>query len=516
MSFDGGDHDGAGDRSRLIAGIRARQIRNGLVANVAGALLTFAFLAFLFPVSPQYREEAGQLAVRSAIVLAVYLPVTLFVGVRWIDGLAKPVERWLREERPPTAEERRLVLTLPLAQARGAALFWAVAAVLFTVVNAPIGARTLVNLPVVMLGGLTTAALTYLLADRSQRAVTALALAHSPPVRPSGLGVRRRLTMAWALGTGVPLLGTGAVAAVALLDSGVERRDAAWAVLFLTAVACAVGLALTVVTARSVSDPLTAVRSALARVQGGDFEAHVPVDDGSEIGLVEAGFNTMVAGLRDRERLREAFGSYVDPELTERILREGTDLAGEVVEVSVLFMDVRGFTTYAERASAQEVVALLNELYEAVVPAIVAHGGHANKFIGDGLLAVFGAPRRLDAHAEAAVSAALDVARLVAERHGRELRVGIGVNSGAVVAGTIGGGGRLDFTVIGDVVNTAARVEAATRETGDDVLITEATLALLGPDRAGWEERPPVTLKGKTQPVRLYAPVAAAAAVRAR
>ena len=189
-----------------------------------------------------------------------------------------------------------------------------------------------------------------------------------------------------------------------------------------------------------------------------------------ETGELAASFNAMVAGLGERERLREAFGAFVDPALTERVLAEGTDLRGEEVEVSVLFLDVRGFTTFAERAAAHEVVAALNELYEAVVPVILRHGGHANKFIGDGLLAVFGAPERHADHAARAVAAAREIAAARPPRLGGELRVGVGVNSGRVVVGTIGGGGRRDFTVIGDPVNTAARVEAATRVTGDDVL----------------------------------------------
>jgi adenylate cyclase len=141
-----------------------------------------------------------------------------------------------------------------------------------------------------------------------------------------------------------------------------------------------------------------------------------------------------------------------------------------------------------------------------VVPIVLRHGGHASKFIGDGVLAVFGAPQRVDRHAERAVAAALEITRAVGETFGDQLRVGIGVNSGPVVAGTVGGGGRLDFTVIGDTVNTASRVEAATRETGDDVLITEATLALLEDGLESWQERPPVPLKGKGEPVALYAP----------
>jgi adenylate cyclase len=132
----------------------------------------------------------------------------------------------------------------------------------------------------------------------------------------------------------------------------------------------------------------------------------------------------MVAGLQERERLREAFGTFVDPGLAERVAREGTDLAGEELEVSILFLDVRGFTSFSERADAKAVVALLNELYDRIVPIVLEHGGHANKFIGDGLLAVFGAPERLSDHAERAVRAGLDIARAVADAYKGELRSG--------------------------------------------------------------------------------------------
>jgi class 3 adenylate cyclase len=213
----------------------------------------------------------------------------------------------------------------------------------------------------------------------------------------------------------------------------------------------------------------------------------------------------MVAGLQERERLHKAFGTFVDPELAERVLREGTDLAGEEIELSILFMDVREFTSFAESAAAQEVVARLNDLYEQVVPWCCGHGGHANKFIGDGLLAIFGAPERYRDHADRAVGAALEIAALVSSRYGDSLRVGIGINSGRVVVGTIGGG-RLDFTVIGDAVNTAARVETATRQTDDDVLVTDTTHSQLSHPFGNWHPRPPIPLKGKTQTIALFAP----------
>jgi adenylate cyclase len=213
----------------------------------------------------------------------------------------------------------------------------------------------------------------------------------------------------------------------------------------------------------SVTAPITQLRDVSRRVGRGDLAARVPVASTDETGELAGAFNAMVAGLEERERLREGFGAFVDPELAERVAREGTDLAGEEVEVSILFMDVRGFTSYAEKASAREVVGRLNELYEHVVPVIRKHGGHANKFIGDGLLAVFGAPERLEDHAQRAVAAALEIAEVVRERYKGELRVGLGVNSGTVMSGTVGGGGRLDFTVIGDTVNTAARASSRPR-----------------------------------------------------
>jgi adenylate cyclase len=220
----------------------------------------------------------------------------------------------------------------------------------------------------------------------------------------------------------------------------------------------------------------------------------------------------MVAGLQEREALREAFGTYVDPDLADRVLSEGAVLEGEEVEVSVLFLDIRDFTAFAERASPREVLDTLNAFFDVVVPVLIHHGGHANKFVGDGLLGVFGAPDRVEDHADRAVEAALDLVAVVRERHGDVLRIGIGVSSGPVVAGTIGGGGHLEFTVIGDAVNTAARVEEVTRQTGDDVLVTEATRERLHrPPPGGFEPRGSVLLKGKTERVQLHAPVAAAA-----
>ena len=139
----------------------------------------------------------------------------------------------------------------------------------------------------------------------------------------------------------------------------------------------------------------------------------MPVVSTDETGRLAESFNAMVDGLEERERLREAFGAYVDPGVAERVLREGSDLTGEDVEVSVLFLDIREFTRFAEESAPHEVVSLLNGFWDLVVPVLLEHGGQANKFIGDGVLAVFGAPERLSDHAASAVAAAIEIAERV-------------------------------------------------------------------------------------------------------
>lgn len=175
-------------------------------------------------------------------------------------------------------------------------------------------------------------------------------------------------------------------------------------------------------------------------------------------------------------------------------------------DVTMMFVDIRDFTTFAEQYEPREVLATLNELFELAVPVITSRGGHVDKFVGDGLLGIFGVPEVILDHADCALEAALELKRLANERFQGDLEVGIGLDSGTVIAGNVGGGGRLDFTVIGDAVNMASRVEAATRETGDIILITERTKALLEHCTPSLIERRTVSIKGKVQPVALYAP----------
>src|SRR5207248_996583 len=222
------------------------------------------------------------------------------------------------------------------------------------------------------------------------------------------------------------------------------------------------------------------------------------------LGELSNAFNRMAQGLAERERIREAFGTYLDKDVAGFILSGDLPDDGVEVDVSIMFCDVPNFTPFAEHASAPQIVATLNGLFETLVPVITDHGGHVDKFIGDGLLAVFGAPEGFPDHADRALAAGLEILDAIGAG-GVPLEVRIGINSGRVVAGSIGGAGRLNFSVIGDAVNVAARVEQATRDTADSLLLTRATReALLRP--ALVSSRGTIALKGKSEPVELFAP----------
>jgi class 3 adenylate cyclase len=251
--------------------------------------------------------------------------------------------------------------------------------------------------------------------------------------------------------------------------------------------------------------PLWDLAHGTERVAAGDYTQRLPVVQDDDLGALAASFNRMQAGLAERQRLQAAFGTYVDPALAARLLEQGDDVfTGERREVTVMFVDVRDFTPFAEANTAEDTVARLNALFEIVVPAVVDAGGHVNKFLGDGAMAVFGAPNDLADHADAALSAAVRIHRLVAERFGGELRIGIGINTGMVIAGTVGSAGHLEFTLIGDTTNVAARVEQLTKTTGDAILLTQQTVDALVSRPPELMDRGSHALKGKSAAVQVF------------
>jgi adenylate cyclase len=473
-----------------------------VACNLVGALAVVLIATAIVPQPPL--RDAGHIQAQNLAVAAGYVVFAVVTGVVvGTRGLWR-LRDWLINDAAPTVDDQRRVLRAPLRLFLVQVALWAAAAVLFAALDARYSAVLAGRVAAaIVLTGLSTAACAYLLTERIMRPAAARALAGGIPEPLAVPGAVSRVVLAWLLGTGVPVAGLVAIGLVELtggrIDPGALGRDAA----VLGGIALSVGLFCVVLAARAIADPIEEVRTGLAQVESGDFGIHLPVYDGSQLGRLQIGFNQMAAGLAERERIRHALGVYLDPDVAARIVEEGVRLEGEEVEVTVLFIDVRDFTAFAEARPAREVVAALNQLFDRVVPLVHAQGGLVDKFVGDGLLAVFGAPRRLHDHADRAIGAALAITEAL---RGSELQVGAELNSGTVVAGNVGGAGRFEFSVIGDVVNTAARVEAATRQTGDTILLTEDTRRLARQSSYQFTPRSDIRLKGKAATVRLYTP----------
>jgi adenylate cyclase len=252
------------------------------------------------------------------------------------------------------------------------------------------------------------------------------------------------------------------------------------------------------------------VRGGQRKVERGDLDAEVPIFDGSELGLLQAGFNRMAEGIREREELRDMFGRLVGEDVAREALDRGIELGGEERDVAVLFVDLIGSTQLASERPPHEVVSLLNDFFGVVVSVVEEHGGWINKFEGDAALAVFGVPIPLDD----AETSALAAARVLASRLPdavSELRAGIGVSSGRAVAGNIGSESRFEYTVIGDPVNEAARLCELAKDSSRGVMASSATVSCAGEEEAArWELGECVELRGRSEETRVAEPVGAA------
>ena len=471
----------------------------------AGFLITAGTVLML---SFYYDGTAEQFAQILAITLSL-TAATLLYGFLQIRRRLTPVRSWIAGYRDPESTLRAwsAAIALPLNVVRTEMLL----PVAVVIVPGCISGILILDLPWTAFVPLAAASLIavgygailhYLTVEAGMRPVLLdINRSATPPLETNEAALPLRVRLLAAL----PMINiiTGLIVA-SLTGDGSESLGVA--VIVAIGVATTVSLELTVLLSRSILSPLRDLQLATERVAEGDYSTAVAVTTADEIGDLTTSFNQMLAGLRERERIRSAFGTYLDREVADYILSEGFDESGVAAEVTIMFCDVIDFTSFAADSDARRVVAMLNGLFEVVVPVIGEQGGHVDKFEGDGLMAVFGAPRRYRDHADRAVRAAIEIDRRVnREGEGGIFRLGIGINTGRVIAGSVGGGGRLNFSVIGDAVNIASRVEATTRLTGDAILMTEQTRAALGPgfesDARGAHE-----LKGLDTPVQLHVP----------
>jgi adenylate cyclase len=231
------------------------------------------------------------------------------------------------------------------------------------------------------------------------------------------------------------------------------------------------------------------------------------VSAGFVAGRLRRSFTNALRSVEERARILGVFGQHVSPEVVERLVAREESAKSELRDVCVMFLDIRGFTSFAEKRSAEEVVAYLNTIFDAAVDAIVGHRGIVNKFLGDGFMAVFGAPTAERNPCADAIDAGLEVlARieaLVAEGRIPPTRVGLGLHSGPAIVGNIGSATRKEYTVIGDVVNLASRLEALNKDLESQMLVTEEVWRASGRTE-GARARDPIRVRGREAPVRIF------------
>jgi adenylate cyclase len=494
------------ERKRLVRTVARRAEWQGWVANLIGAAVVFIAIGFLLAVffDTAESEELGRKNLPFVLVVVPLLGVLMM----WITRRRRATAlAWVIDGREPSERERKLTLGLPTFVALLTAAGWALGGLLSFTFNLDhsLGAAAVI-VAAVWLGGETTTALAYLISERIMRPITALALAARDPESSVAPGVRDRLLAAWSLGTGAPLMSVLVVGIVGITKTGVDTEAVAGACVFLGAVALAVGLLVTMITARAIADPLNSIRAAVERVAAGDLETKVDIDDASEVGLLQAGFNRMAEGLRERERIRDLFGRHVGHEVARAALRERTRLGGEEREIGAVFVDLVGSTSLALAMPPTEVVRLLNRFFRVVIEVVESEAGFVNKFEGDAALCVFGAPAR----DEDPAGRALCAARTLAERLDREVPevgFGIGVSAGKAVAGNVGSEQRFEYTVVGDPVNEAARLCDLAKERDQRVIASDAALARAkGPERNEWEAGDRTVLRGRVDATVLASP----------
>ena len=449
-------------------------------------------------IAPLLHTEALQERFMQTVVVFNLLayPMAVALWVRWVYVLRPAVEAAeaggrLEGERALAARQRAVNLPWLGAALAGGCWLACIPVFLgaFAQVQWPLPAGLLAHLPVSFLvSALISITHSFFLVElASHRLIFPRVFAGVRPEQTPGtfpLSLRGR-GLLWAVSAGICPIGSLLLLSFAPESGGAES---AWFELFVGSVGIAFGLCTALMVNRLVAEPVDQLAAAVRAVAEGRLDVRVESHRADEFGLLINEFNTMVQGLRDRDRLRHAFGLHVGRRAAERILQRDPGLSGMEEVVTVMFVDVRGFTARCRGEPPARIVGVLNLFLTHMVRVVEEeHGGMINKFLGDGFMALFGAGGIPERDAEAALAAARGMLReleevnaALAAKGEAPLRIGIGLHRGPAVVGSIGSPERLEFTVIGDTVNLASRVEGLTKEAGEGVLLTDAVAAALG------------------------------------
>ncbi|MGC5247485.1 adenylate/guanylate cyclase domain-containing protein [Gordonia sp. DT219] len=495
---------GAAGESGLKQRLRIQTLLTSsiVVSNLVGAIIAIALSSVGIPEPSVFQPELWWV---NFLAVPLYVVAAFVIGIGWGTIVVVRDLQWAIRDRRPTERDARRARRAPWRLVSIQAVLWTGAVIMFTlcygILDPDLIPKTIF---VIGLSGVVVVAVSYLLIEFSLRPVAADLISAGYGWRKRS-GVRSRSVVSWLVGSAIPVTGILLVVLFGAFRDETSKVDMFVGVAVLAVTALATGLILTVLTSLSVIGPIRSVRMALRRVQSGELDdVEVVVYDGTELGDLQAGFNLMVGGLREREHVRDLFGRHVGREVAEAALTSDPELGGSERVVAAVFVDVIGSTTLAAERSPTEVVKILNRFFGVIVGAVEENKGLVNKFEGDAVLAVFGAPIALSDCATAALAAARTIAVRLAQDV-PEVRAGIGVSHGTVVAGNVGAIQRFEYTVIGDAVNESARLsELAKRDPRRPLASGRAVEAAGGDERDHWRRAETVTLRGRTEGTVVY------------
>lgn len=463
-------------------GVNAVSVGAGLVAAITVNEL------------PDGSSPVGPMAVMLGLS-TVFFGMFAVVAYLLRGRVLRPAVIWIEEDRSASVSETLELIRQPGRQARLLFVAWAVGSPLIALY---VGryvppALAIASGVLFLVAGTVAMVVATQHVEAYLRPVLAEALDGSTLSGEGTVSVLPRLLSSWIFGSAAYLVSV----IVALLAEKSSDIDMTYTAAAIAGLGLVVGAVTTVGSARGVSNRVAILREAQHRVEAGDLDAHVEVDDAGELGRLQAGFNRMVDGLAKREDL---FGRHVGVDVARRALHDGAGLRGEERRVSVLFVDIVASTTLTQHVTPSRVIELLNLFFTEVINCAGKHSGWVNKFEGDGALCIFGAPEELPNHAECALRAAADLRERLDRLSAVEpsLRAAIGVSTGLAVAGNVGNEHRYEYTVIGDAVNEAARLTEVAKTKPGLLLASKRTIeAVNNVEFACWTTDKRVRLRGR-------------------
>jgi adenylate cyclase len=482
--------------------------------NFIGAVTTFIYFNFILESEVNLNDIPEYFAPLFFVIANfVIMPPTIFYlrrkSMKTMIEVAEETIEINALEKPEIYHLQREALQFPITVAVTTFIVWIIAGFVFGVLQPLLGSKIFntqapdliyclrIFLGISLLGGGITTLVSYFIVENVWRQSI-------PKFFPKGylskvkhvfkLNVRKRLLIVFLSITLIPLPIIGAtlyskITALNMADA-ITRSEIISSLmnelLFLTVDSLAICFILAYFLSKSILKPLLSIKNTIKEVENNNLDTRVEIVSNDELGDVAEGLNSMIQSMQESRDIRESFGKYVSKEIRDEIIAGKTFLEGEMKRATLLFADLRNFTTLVEKNHPRHVVTIMNQYFNEMTIAIKENRGLILQYVGDEIEAVFGAPIDFEDHPDMAVKTAIEMRKRLkvlneklVEQGFQPLAHGIGIHSGAVLAGNIGSEERMSYSLIGDTVNTASRIEGLTKEYGCDIIISQTTFNLL-------------------------------------